>query len=297
MKIATGHPKHFLIVCTGNTCRSPMAHGWFVDKLKSLDLLTEVEVDSCGVSATPGMPPAENAIQVLKELDIDISKFHTQPMTREKVLWADKILAMAPNHREYILTQFPEVNPLQISVLSIPDPIGQSVEVYRQSFEMMKEALKKEIKKLVTLALGSDHGGFELEQHLLRALKEQGYTVKDFGTRSNESCDYPDFAIPVAEEVARDKTIRGILMCTSGGGVAMAANKVKGVRAVHCLTVEDAEFARRHNNMNILVLSGKKTSPQDAVEIAKKFISTGFDGGRHERRVGKIQTYEENHWK
>jgi ribose 5-phosphate isomerase B len=274
-----------------------MAHGWFVDKLKSLDLLTEVEVDSCGTSAPQGMIPAENAVKILHELDIDISKFQTQAISREKVMWADKILAMSPNHREYILTQFPEVNPAQISVLNIPDPVGQGIEVYRQSFEMIKEALKKEIKKLVTLAIGSDHGGFELKQHLAVTFKENGYTVKDFGTQSLDSCDYPDFAFPVAEEVAKDKSVRGILICTSGGGVAMAANKVKGVRAVHCLTVEDAEFARRHNHINVLVLSGKKTSKYDAVDIVKKFISTGFDGGRHERRVGKIINYEENHWK
>lgn len=139
-----------------------------------------------------------------------------------------------------------------------------------------------------TLAMGSDHAGYELKE----ALKESGvldeYKIKDFGTDSEESTDYPDFAHPTANAVESDDFDLGILICGSGNGVAMAANKHPNIRAALCWNAELAGLARQHNNANILCLPSRFIDFETAKEIVSTFLSAEFEGGRHERRVNKI---------
>lgn len=136
------------------------------------------------------------------------------------------------------------------------------------------------------IAIGADHAGFELKEVLRIFLKEND--LKDFGTYSAASVDYPDFAHPVAFAVEKEEFDLGILICGSGNGIAITANKHHGIRAAICWNTELAELARKHNNANILCLPARFISIKEAQEITKIFLTTGFEGGRHANRVNKI---------
>ncbi len=138
------------------------------------------------------------------------------------------------------------------------------------------------------IAIGCDHAGYELKEHLKASGLLEGWTVKDFGTNSKESTDYPDFAHPTAEAVESGDCAFGILICGSGNGVAMAANKHAGIRAALCWTGELAELARKHNNANMLCLASRFVEVETAENIVKRFLEAEFEGGRHLRRVQKI---------
>lgn len=139
-----------------------------------------------------------------------------------------------------------------------------------------------------TLAIGADHAGFTLKEHLKKWLESNGHTTRDFGTYTAESADYPDFAHPVAEAVESEEFDLGLLVCGSGNGVAMTANKHAGIRAAICWNVELAGLAREHNDANVLCLPARFIAPEEAVQILDRFLNSSFEGGRHARRVGKI---------
>lgn len=148
------------------------------------------------------------------------------------------------------------------------------------------------------VAVGADHAGFEYKTEIVRYLNKLGYQVADYGTYSDNSVDYPDFAHPAAESVEKDETACGILICGSANGVAITANKHKGIRAALCWQKEIAELARKHNNANIVCLPARFVSLQNAFDIINTFLNTSFEGGRHEARVNKIpcsQKSKENH--
>ena len=138
------------------------------------------------------------------------------------------------------------------------------------------------------IALCSDHAGFDTKQAVIAFLKEQGIEYKDFGTYSTESCDYPDFAHPCAISVESGDCYPGIAICGSGNGINMTLNKHQGIRDALCWEPELAQLARAHNNANILVMPGRFISNEKALEIVKTFLSTDFEGGRHQRRIDKI---------
>jgi ribose 5-phosphate isomerase B len=142
------------------------------------------------------------------------------------------------------------------------------------------------------LAIGADHAGFPLKEALKEALRQRGHEVVDLGTTSPESTDYPDYARAVAEAVRRGEADRGILVCLTGTGMAMAANKVPGIRAALGVTPEWVRLSRAHNDANVLTLSAKFTDPATAAELADVFLHTNFEGGRHERRLAKIAALE-----
>lgn len=139
-----------------------------------------------------------------------------------------------------------------------------------------------------TIAIGGDHAGFEYKALLITLLEKLGYTPKDFGAFSKDSVDYPDFAHPVAQAVESNECAFGILICGSANGVAMAANKHQGIRAAICWESELAILSREHNNANIVCIPARFVSEEKAEEIVKAFLSTAFEGGRHETRVNKI---------
>ena len=138
------------------------------------------------------------------------------------------------------------------------------------------------------IALCSDHAGYDTKQAVIAFLKEQGIEYKDFGTYSTESCDYPDFAHPCAISVESGDCYPGIAICGSGNGINMTLNKHQEIRAALCWEPELAQLARAHNNANILVMPGRFISNEKALEIVKTFLSTDFEGGRHQRRIDKI---------
>jgi ribose 5-phosphate isomerase B len=142
----------------------------------------------------------------------------------------------------------------------------------------------------VNIAVGSDHAGYRLKEVVKKLLQSQGHQVTDYGTFSEESVDYPDFGFAVSRGVSQGRHERGVLVCGTGQGMAMAANRVIGVRAALCLDTETAEMTRRHNDSNVLVLSGWKVSPEMAQKILPVWLTTGFEGGRHLRRIQKLDS-------
>jgi len=141
---------------------------------------------------------------------------------------------------------------------------------------------------MTVVALGADHAGFPLKEDLKTWLIGRGYDVVDLGTQSAESVDYPDFAVGVGSAVTAGKADRGILVCGTGIGMAMAANKLPGVRAATCSDAFTARMSREHNDANVLALGARITSREAAIEILELWLDTDFAGGRHARRVDKI---------
>lgn len=142
------------------------------------------------------------------------------------------------------------------------------------------------------IALGCDHGGYELKQYIIQVLEKLGHSCEDFGCDSMDSCDYPDFGAAAARAVAEGRCDRGIVICTTGIGISIAANKVKGIRCALCGDVLSAELTRLHNNANMLALGAGITGPMLAERIVDTFLNTGFEGGRHARRVGLMMETE-----
>ena len=143
------------------------------------------------------------------------------------------------------------------------------------------------------IALGADHAGLVLKEQLLNKLRADGHDVVDLGTNSAESCDYPDFAQQVAHQVAAHRVDRGILVCSTGLGMAIAANKVPGVRAAPVERPEEAKLTREHNDANVLALGARFVGPELAGQLVDLFLTTEFAGGRHARRVAKIDRISE----
>jgi ribose 5-phosphate isomerase B len=145
---------------------------------------------------------------------------------------------------------------------------------------------------LMKIALGADHAGFELKDKIKQHLQQQGLEVRDEGTSSPESVDYPDYARAVARDVGQQRADLGILVCGSGIGMAITANKVDGIRAANVSTEYEAQMSREHNNANVLTLGARILQPEEAFRIVDKWLATSFAGGRHERRVEKIMAIE-----
>ena len=141
------------------------------------------------------------------------------------------------------------------------------------------------------IAIGSDHGGYDLKNIIIKEFGEECF--KDYGTFSKDSVDYPDIAIPVAEDVALGKCEKGILICRSGVGMDIMANKVKGIRSALCFNAKMAEMAKRHEDVNIITIGADYVSKEEALCIVKAWLENKFEGDRHQRRIDKIKKYED----
>lgn len=138
------------------------------------------------------------------------------------------------------------------------------------------------------IATGCDHAGLAVKEEIKKFLERRGDKIKDFGANSTDAVDYPDYVHPLATAVEKGEQEFGILVCGSGNGVAMTANKHAGIRAALCWNAEIASLARQHNNANVICIPARFVSPEEAINMVEKFLSTPFEGGRHERRVKKI---------
>jgi ribose 5-phosphate isomerase B len=147
------------------------------------------------------------------------------------------------------------------------------------------------------IAIGSDHGGYELKTQVVSFLMEKGFEVKDYGTFNRESVDYPDYGLAVAEAVKNGECEKGIVICGTGLGISIAANKVPGVRAALCMNSFMARMSREHNNANVLALGGRVLGVELAMDIVDTWLKAEFSGGRHGRRVGKIFEIERKYSK
>ena len=140
----------------------------------------------------------------------------------------------------------------------------------------------------MTISIGNDHAGVDLKKHIVKHLKEKGFTINDMGTNAEKSVDYPDFIHPVSKEIEVKKANLGIIICGSGNGAAMTANKRKSIRAALCWSKEISILARQHNDANILSIPSRFVSDDEAIDIVNAFINTEFEGGRHQKRIEKI---------
>lgn len=140
----------------------------------------------------------------------------------------------------------------------------------------------------MTISIGNDHAGTEYKKAVVKHLEDKGYAINNYGTNSNDSVDYPDFVHPVAKDVENKVVDFGIIICGSGNGANMTANKHQGVRSALCWTKEIVALARQHNNANILSIPARFTAEQQVIEMVDTFLNTAYEGGRHERRVEKI---------
>lgn len=150
---------------------------------------------------------------------------------------------------------------------------------------------------IMRVAIGCDHGGIVLKSAVLETLQEYGAEVEDFGTYSEASVDYPDYALKVAEAVASGKFDCGVIMCGTGIGISIAANKVKGIRAAVCTNTFMGEMTKRHNNANIIALGGRVITPDEAKAIVKAWLTAEYEGGRHQNRLDKISQIEDKYFK
>jgi len=290
-----------------------MAEGLFRHAAKGIG---EFRVLSAGVGAIDGQPPSAHAVRALKELQIDISRQRSRMLTGEVVQQADYIFGMTHGHvdaitllypmaadKTFVLREFDET--LDSFEKDIADPIGGSYEVYLNVRDQIEQGIVSMLKFLEQseaasvaasksgpthlLALGSDHAGFSLKERIRDHLDRQGIKYKDLGTNSEESTDYPDFARAVADHVANNQSRFGILVCGSGVGMSIAANKVPGIRAAVVTNEQMAKLAREHNDANVLCLGQKFVTADAATHIVDAFLNANFEGGRHERRVNKFE--------
>jgi len=275
----------------------------------------EFRVFSAGLGAIDGQPPTPHSVTAMRELGIDISSQRSRALTGELVRQADYIFGMTHSHvdtvgllypaaadKTFLLGEFDDAVPPYEKDIS--DPIGCPYEVYVHCREQIHESIKSLLKfmeqhqilqapaaetaSFVNFAIGADHGGFDLKETLKKHLAARGLTVKDFGAVAKDPADdYPDFAQPAAQAVADGRAELGLLVCTSGVGICIAANKIPGARAGQAFNEKDADLIKRHNDVNVLCLAGD-TQPEQAKKILDAFIAGKFEGGRHERRVNKL---------
>lgn len=312
-----------IFVCTGNTCRSPLAAELFSRKIIESDELQKSDfiISSAGISAFVGQPAAGHACEVAEKYGIDISSHRSQPLKKEMVASATLILTMTYQQAEQLREEYEEFRDKIYSITGflgvsgdVIDPFAGDLEDYHQTFRQLNDLVEGIVNKLpeylaqagniestenksirsdtVKIAIGSDHAGFNLKEEVKNWLVEKGYQVTDAGTDSLESVDYPDFAQKTAAEVSQNNADLGILICGTGIGMAISANKVQGIKAARCQDTYSARMARAHNKANVLTMGARVIGSGLAIDVVETFLESEFAGGRHQRRVDKMTELE-----
>ncbi len=290
-----------------------MAEGLFREAVRGRG---QFRVLSAGLGALDGQPPTPHSVRAMRELGIDISSQRSRMLTADLVRQADYIFGMTHSHVETIALMYPQMAEKAFLVREfdetldpyekdISDPIGGSYQVYINTRDQIEQGIASLLHfmeqhnvlhgtqaaaapAITTFAMGADHGGLELKEVIKAHLAKTGLTFRDFGTQTKDSTDYPDYAQAVAEAVASGQAEFGLLFCTTGVGMSMAANKYAGIRATLVINEDIAAISRRHNNANVLCFGGRLVSPELAIKSLNAFLAAEFEGGRHERRVDKL---------
>jgi RpiB/LacA/LacB family sugar-phosphate isomerase len=289
-----------------------MAEGLFRHATKGR---TDYRVVSAGVGAIEGQPPSAHAVRALKDIGIDISNVRSRMLTPELIEQADYIFGMTHSHvdsvnvlfphaaeKAFLLREFDET--LEEFEKDISDPIGGSFETYAYCRDQIEQGILAMLNFIeqtsgapayaatshqTRVAIGADHAGSALKELLKEHLQTRGVSVADVSAHSSDGDDYPDYAQAVADSVALQRSQFGVLVCATGIGMSMAANKVPGVRAALATDERLAALAREHNDANVLCLGAKTTPPDLAQKILDIFLTTQFEGARHQRRVNKME--------
>ena len=287
-----------------------MAEGFFRELTKERE---GYESLSAGLAAVDGQPPSPHSVTAMKEIGLDISAQRSALITQETMEGVHYIFGLASGHVDNLIRLFPQarekifllrefVEKLPEGGKDIADPIGGDLEIYKACRNQIKQGVESIIPFIeqqsmtessnhkTTLAVGADHGGFELKESLKEHLKEQGIAVQDYGPTSDEACDYPDFAQAVSRSVASGQHTLGVLICKTGIGMSMAANKIAGVRAALVIDAETAGKTREHNDANVICFGADRTGAETAKGIVDAFVRAQFEGGRHEKRVDKMES-------
>jgi RpiB/LacA/LacB family sugar-phosphate isomerase len=274
----------------------------------------DYRVTSAGLGALEGQPPSPYAVQAIHELGIDISGLRSRGLSPDLVQEADYIFAMTHSHidtvtllypqaaeKTFLLREFDET--LELFEKDISDPIGGSYDVYLNCRDQIEQGIASLLRfiepaetpgalpgaRTATVAIASDHAGYELKEILKLHLEKRGLSVTDYGVPSPDPADYSDYAQAVAQAVALHKADFGVLVSLTGIGMSITANKIPGIRAALAADEETAALARQHNHANVLCLPARTTPPDHARKILDTFLNTPCEGGRPERRVSKME--------
>lgn len=290
-----------LFVCTGNSCRSPMAES-LLKKIKP-----HWKIASAGTHAYEGIPASTQAVEAMKEISSHIKNHRSQALTSSLLKSYDTIVCMQSSHMNFIQESFSHQFDSKLFLINqfsscsspdgIPDPIALSLNEYKDCLnkiiffinEMIKSPLfQKRTDKTLSIAIASDHRGVQLKKNIFDYLQNKPYNVTDYGPSEMVSVDYPDYAKKVIEKIEESEYNRGILICGTGIGMSIVANRSYFIRAALCHDEQAIELSRKHNDSNVLCLSAIKHEKVNNFSFIDLWLETSFDGDRHQRRLNKI---------
>ena len=291
--------KKIIFVSTNNTCRSFIAESVLRKYLKDAHR-RDIQVESKGLVVLFPEPVHTKAADLVRKSGIEIIDLKASQLTQEDVETSDLILTMNDKQKEKVLEDYhgykevATINEYANDEGAVIDPYGMDDEDYEHCFVQITQLIHKiwnhKLGGNEMIGIGSDHGGYELKQAVIKHLEEKGHAVKDYGCYSEESCDYPVYAKAVAEGILKDEVKQGILICGTGIGISITANKIKGIRAALCGDTFSARATREHNNANILALGARVTGEGLALDIVDTFLETKFSNDeRHIRRINMIE--------
>ena len=291
--------KKIIFVSTNNTCLSFIAESVLRKYLKDAHR-RDIQVESKGLVVLFPEPVHTKAADLVRKSGIEIIDFKASQLTQEDVETSDLILTMNDKQKEKVLEDYhgykevATINEYANDEGAVIDPYGMDDEDYEHCFVQITQLIHKiwnhKLGGNEMIGIGSDHGGYELKQAVIKHLEEKGHAVKDYGCYSEESCDYPVYAKAVAEGILKDEVKQGILICGTGIGISITANKIKGIRAALCGDTFSARATREHNNANILALGARVTGEGLALDIVDTFLETKFSNDeRHIRRINMIE--------
>lgn len=298
-----------------------MAEVLFRDLVKGR---SDYEVLSAGVGAYPGDAPSKHTVQLMQERGLDMHGFRSRQLSKELIDQVTHIFGLSMSHLHALEAMFPEATDKMylaseftaddsLRGQDVRDPFGQELDAYEEARDTLLELLPSILAYIdqtfekthsstpptmptsapttkQRLAIGSDHGGVELKDAIVSHLQSLGHEVTDFGTKNKDRVDYPDYSEKVCESVLHDKADAGILICTTGIGMCIAANRHPGIQAALVHDIATAKITREHNAANVLCLAGDTTAPETGKAIVETFLATPFSGGRHANRVNKMNS-------